>query len=54
MAEGLSDFMYAENVRLRDHIASLGYDLCYREGPGIHGWDFWDEYITSALEWAYS
>lgn len=53
MAEGLSDFMYAENIRLRDHLTELGYDLTYREGPGIHGWDFWDEYIQYALEWAW-
>lgn len=54
MAVGQSDFMYEENTRLRDHIKSLGYDLTYREGPGIHGWDFWDEYIRYALEWAYN
>ena len=53
MAIGQSDFMYNENIRLRDHISSLGYALEYREGPGIHGWDFWDEYIQYALEWAY-
>ena len=53
MAVGLSDFMYNENIKLRDHIASLGYDLTYCEGPGVHGWDFWDEYIQYALEWAF-
>ena len=53
MAVGQSDFMYNENLKLRDHIKDLGYDLTYREGPGIHGWDFWDEYIQYGLEWAY-
>ena len=53
MAVGLSDFMYEENVRLRDHFKKAGYDLTYKEGPGIHGWGFWDEYIKYALEWAY-
>ena len=53
MAVGLSDFMYQENIKLRDHLIDTGYGLTYREGPGIHGWDFWDEYIQYALDWAF-
>ena len=51
MGEGLQDFMYEENVRLRKKFESLDYDFTYRESEGEHNWKFWDEYIQYILEW---
>jgi S-formylglutathione hydrolase FrmB len=53
MGVGKNDFLYADNQRLREHIESLGLDLTYREGEGIHSWIFWDEHIRYVLEWAF-
>ena len=32
-------------------MEELGLDLTFEEGPGIHDWDFWDEYIQYAIKW---
>lgn len=53
MGVGKDDFLYADNRRLREHIESLGLDLTYREGEGMHSWIFWDEHIRYVLEWAF-
>lgn len=53
IAVGLSDFLYGSVTRLCGHLSDCGYDLTYTEGEGEHCWDFWDEYIKYALEWAY-
>jgi S-formylglutathione hydrolase FrmB len=53
MGVGKDDFLYADNQKLREHIESLGLDLTYREGEGIHSWIFWDEHIRYVLEWAF-
>jgi len=51
MGEGLQDFMYEENVRLREKFETLDYDFTYRESEGEHNWKFWDEYIQYVLKW---
>ena len=48
---GTEDFLYDQNVRMRDHLEKLGYDLTYEEGPGDHQWKYWDEKIKTVLEW---
>lgn len=48
---GTEDFIYGENISFRDYARSLGADLKYEEGPGIHDWDFWDPYIRKVLDW---
>lgn len=54
MAIGYDDFLY-ENVKpLRQKLEDGAYDFTYREGPGGHSWDFWDEYIRHALWWMFS
>jgi len=54
MGVGLQDFMYEENVRLREKFESLDYDFTYRESEGVHNWKFWDEYIQYILKWMLS
>jgi len=48
---GTEDFLYADNLRFRDHARSLGLDLTYSESRGGHDWDCWDLQIQQALSW---
>lgn len=48
---GTEDFLYAQNIRMRDHLRALGYDLTYEESPGDHQWQHWDKKIAGALDW---
>lgn len=48
---GTEDFLYDHNVRMRDHLAKLGYALTYEESPGDHQWKYWDEKIQRVLTW---
>ena len=48
---GTEDFLYAQNIRMRDHLRALGYDLTYEESPGDHQWKHWDKKIADALDW---
>jgi putative tributyrin esterase len=48
---GTEDFLYNQNVRMKDHLTKLGYDLTYEESPGDHQWKYWDEKIQSVLKW---
>lgn len=48
---GTEDFLYNENVAMREHLRALSYDLTYSEAPGAHAWPFWDTQIQNALKW---
>ena len=48
---GTDDFLYADNVRVRDFIQPLGFDYHYEEGPGDHSWGYWDTMIQKVLAW---
>ena len=48
---GTEDFLYGENVRMRDHLNALGYDLTYEESPGDHQWKYWDQKVQTVLNW---
>ncbi len=48
---GTEDFLYHQNVKLRDHLSALGFDLVYEEAPGNHSWHHWDEKIRTVLDW---
>ena len=50
---GTEDFLYHEIPPLRASLTANGYDLTYRESPGKHEWEFWDEYIRYVLEWMF-
>lgn len=54
MGCGTEDGLLEENIRFRDTLDSLGYDLTYRQSKGTHCWEFWDEYIQYALEWMFA
>lgn len=48
---GTEDFLYADNLRFRDHARKLGLKVDYSDGPGGHTWGKWDEQIQKVLEW---
>lgn len=47
---GTDDFLYRDNLRLRDHIQKLGLDHVYEEGPGGHVWKVWEWSIHHYVE----
>lgn len=51
MACGSEDFLINENRKLDKCLTEMGYEHTYLEGPGMHSWQFWDEYIEKALIW---
>ena len=53
MSCGTSDFMYQDNVRLKEKFQGLDYDYTYEQAPGGHTWEFWDEQIQHVLKWMF-
>jgi S-formylglutathione hydrolase FrmB len=51
MACGTEDRLYDMNTRFRDLAAENSIPLTYEDGPGGHTWEFWDAYISRALDW---
>jgi len=47
---GDSDFLLGENIRFDAHLASLNYGHTYKQWPGDHNWDFWEECLPMAFE----
>ena len=53
MSCGRDDFLYADNVKFRNHMQTLDYDYTYEESEGSHTWEYWDEHIQRVLAWAF-
>lgn len=53
MCCGTEDWLYQDNIRLRDHIQKLDYDYTYAECPGTHCWEYWDAEIQNVLKWMF-
>jgi len=48
---GTGDFLYEGNIKMRNHLQSLGFDLLYEESAGDHQWKYWDREIQTVLNW---
>ena len=48
---GTEDFLYDQNLKMRDHLKQLHYNLTYEESPGDHRWKYWDAKIQDVLNW---
>lgn len=48
---GTEDFLYHQNVKMKNHLTDLDFDLTYEESPGDHQWKYWDEQIQTVLKW---
>lgn len=51
LACGTEDGLIVNNRKYRDFLTAEGVEHTFVEGPGVHDWKFWDEYIEKALEW---
>lgn len=49
MAIGTEDDLLEANREFRDFLTSRDADFIYEEGPGIHDWFFWNEYLDKGL-----
>ena len=48
---GTEDFLYDNNVGAHQRLKDLAIPYVYKEAPGVHNWDFWDEHIQDVLSW---
>ena len=48
---GDHDFLLDVNRRMKEHLASLGYDITYSETDGNHSWGYWDREIQNVLRY---
>jgi S-formylglutathione hydrolase FrmB len=46
---GVDDFLIDQNRWLHSELNRLGVDHIYREHPGAHTWEYWDEHVQTAL-----
>lgn len=46
IAIGNTDFLYEENVKLREHFDKMGYPYVYHESEEGHIWRNWRKYLT--------
>ena len=46
---GVDDFLYADNVKFIADLKQAGIPHTYREFPGAHSWDYWNEHISEAV-----
>lgn len=51
MACGTEDGLITANIAFKEKLISLGYDVTWEQGPGVHNWAFWDAYIEKAINW---
>ena len=47
---GTDDFLLDDNRQLHSELTNLGVPHEYREFPGAHTWDYWDEHVRDALD----
>ena len=51
VACGLQDIEIDANRSIANALKEAGANVTYEEGPGLHDWYFWDEYIQHVLRW---
>lgn len=52
MACGNEDFLLDVNRRFHDYLSQEEIPHHYKECAGTHDWNFWNEHIGPAIEWA--
>ena len=48
---GTEDFLHKQNIKMRNHLRKLNYNLIYEESHGDHQWLYWDRKIQTILDW---
>ena len=51
---GVDDFLLEQNRKFHAHLDQLGVPHVYAEHPGNHNWAYWDEHITTALDFHFA
>ncbi len=51
VACGTEDDLYPVSGYFAKKATEKGFDVTYDEGPGIHDWKFWDEWLPRVLAW---
>lgn len=51
LAVGTEDFLYQNNQDFRKFLEAHDADMKYEEGPGIHDWKFWNQYVVRGVAW---
>jgi S-formylglutathione hydrolase FrmB len=51
IACGTEDFLIEQNRDFHRYLQQLKIKHEYTEGPGVHDWVFWNNYIVKGLEW---
>ena len=51
---GTEDFLYQDNVKLKNYIQQFDYNYTYCESSGVHAWEYWDKQIQNVLEWMFA
>ena len=51
MTCGTEDFLYEDNIALKNHMEEKRIDFRFEEWPGIHEWGFWDVSIQKLLNY---
>lgn len=46
---GVDDHLIGINRDLHNHLVSLKIDHNYKEFPGAHTWDYWDEHVVDGM-----
>ena len=44
-------FLFLQAHPFRDFMQKTDFDYTYAEGPGVHNWAFWDEWVKKAIKW---
>ncbi len=48
---GTEDFLHKQNIKMRNLLKKLGYNMIYQESHGDHQWKYWDAKIQTILNW---
>ena len=51
LACGTEDFLYEDNLVFKSFLEKAEVPFKYEEGPGIHDFVFWNEYVKRGVEW---
>jgi len=48
---GTEDFLHRQNIKMRNLLKKLNYNMIYEESHGDHQWLYWDRKIQTILDW---
>jgi len=51
MACGTEDFLIEENRAFHEFLQKENVPVQYIESPGVHNWDFWNQYLEPSIQW---